>query len=233
MKAQRLRIRYRLLPAACELRHRDIVTAWEEAARAAGLTISYSTGKRPAAQISLAAPLPQGATSDCELVDVYLAERVEPGEALRRLGAGLPPGLEATDTREVGVNAPSLQSALRWAEYEADGPAGGRSAYDVCRAIEQLLVADAVPAEYRRETKLREYDLRPLVLDIRLTGERDGAFRLMMRLRAEQDNTARADQVAIALGLPEPLRVHRTRLELDELPAGIQAYRRAGRPEGG
>lgn len=231
MKAQRLRFRYRLTADGLGLRHRDIVRAWETAAQEAGLEVSHSTGKRPAAQISLAAPLPQGATSDCEIVDVYLESAAEPAEALKRLAGKFPPGIEPFAVQEAGVGAPSVQAVLRWAVYEVDVPAGGRSEDDVRRAIECLLSSATVPAEYRRETKVRAYDLRPLVLDVRLLGREGDSFRLSMTLRAEQDNTARADQVVLALGLPAPTRVHRVRLAMEDVPAVLLAYRRAGERE--
>jgi radical SAM-linked protein len=228
MKVQRLRFRYALTAEALAFGHREIVTAWEQAAKAAGIAVSHSEGKRPAPQISLAAPLPQGVTSDCEYVDVFLESRADPARALKSIAAALPPGLQPVDVREIGIGAPSVQTVLRWAEYEVDVPAGDRSEDDVRRAIECLLSATTVPAEYRREAKVRAYDLRPLVLDIQLLGRVDKCYRLSMRLRAEQDNTARADQVVLALGLPEPSRVHRKWLALEEVPAVILAYRRAG-----
>ena len=228
MKAQRLRFRYRLTPEGLDLRHRDIVNAWESAAKEAGLEVSHSTGKRPTAQISLAAPLPQGATSDCEIVDVYLESRVEPADALRRIAGKFPAGVEPFAASEIGVGAPSLQATLRRAVYEVDVPAAGRSEDDVRCAIESLLSSTTIPAEYRRETKVRAYDMRPLVLDIRLLGRTGDSLRLSMTLRAEQDNTARADQVVLALGLPEPTRIHRKRLVMEEVPAVVVAYRRSG-----
>jgi radical SAM-linked protein len=231
MKAQRLRFRYRLTPEGLGLRHRDIVNAWESAAREAGLEVSHSTGKRPAAQISLAAPLPQGATSDCEIIDVYLESRVDPAEALARLAGKFPLGIEPFEASEIGVGAPSVQVTLRWAEYEVEVPGGDRGEDDVRSAIECLLSSTSVPAEYRREAKVRAYDLRPLVLDIRLLGWTGDTVRLSMTLRAEQDNTARADQVVLALGLPEPTRVHRKKLAMEEVPAVVIAYRRAGERE--
>ncbi|MEK7248066.1 MAG: TIGR03936 family radical SAM-associated protein [Chloroflexota bacterium] len=231
MKAQRLRFRYRLTAEGLDLRHRDIVNAWESAAREAGLEVSHSTGKRPAAQISLAAPLPQGATSGCEIIDVYLESRVDPADALARIAGKFPPGIEPFEATEVGVGAPSVQANLRWAEYEVEAPAGDRSEDDVRRAIEGLLSSPTIPAEYRREAKVRAYDLRPLVLDVRLLGRTGDSFRLSMTLRAEQDNTARADQVVLALSLPEPTRVHRKQLAMEEVPAVVIAYRRAGERE--
>lgn len=231
MKAQRLRFRFRLSEAARDLRHREVVSAWEDAVRQAGLDLSYSAGKRPGPQISLGAPLPQGLTSDCELVDVFLATRVDPASVLQLVAAHLPPGLEAVSAQEVGVGAPSLQSVLRWAEYEADIPAAGVSREEVDAAVERFLSQRSVMAEHRRERKEREYDVRALVLDIRLGESCAEVYRLRLRLRAEQESTARADETIAALGLPEPVRVHRTRLGLDDSPAAVQAFRRAREPE--
>jgi len=230
MKVQRLRFRYRLTATASGMGHREIVFAWETAAKAAGLAVSHSEGKRPTAQISLAAPLPQGATSDAEIADVALDCRVDPHTALKLISPLLPGGIEATEVREIGVNAPSVQASLRWAEWEVRIPAEGLAGSDVQAAIDKLLAADTLPAEYRSEKKVREYDLRPLVLDVRLAGRTDDVYLLWMRLRAEQDNTARADQTVLALGLPAPTRVHRTRLEVEDTPPAVREYRRLGEP---
>lgn len=230
MKVQRLRFRYRLSSASVGTGHRDLVAAWEAAARAAGLVLAYSEGKRPAAQISLAAPLPQGATSDAEIVDIALDCRIDPHAALQRIAPHLPDGIEATSVREVGVNSPSVQSSLRWSEWEVGVSCGELAEKDFSASIDKLLAATTWPAEYRREKKTREYDLRPLVLDIRLAGRVEDSYVLCMRLRAEQDNTARADQVILALGLPPPIRVHRTRLEVDETSVALREYRRLREP---
>ena len=230
MKVQRLRFRYRLSSASVGTGHRDLVLAWEAAVKAAGLALSYSEGKRPAAQISLAAPLPQGATSDAEIVDITLECRVVPQTALQLVAPHLPDGVEAISVREVGVNSPSVQSSLRWSEWDVVVPAQDVTERAVREAIDKLLAATTWPAEYKREKKTREYDLRPLVLDIRLSGRIEDSYVLCMRLRAEQDSTARADQVLLALGLPAPTRMHRTRLEVDETSAAIREFRRLREP---
>ena len=229
MMLQRLRLRYRV-SAAAALTHRQLMQAWQDAATAAGLPLAYSSARRPTAQISIAAPLPLGVTSDCELVDLFLSERGEPRDALARLSQGLPNGLEAISAWEVGTTAPSVQSQLRWAEYEVEVPAEALSSDEAQQAIDRLLAAPTFPWEQRRESKLRRYDLRPLVLQLRLTGEHEGHLILWMRLRAEQDLTGRADQVVAALGLPTPLRIHRRLLYLEEIQPAVLAYRRLGQP---
>lgn len=231
VKAQRLRVRYRVSAAASSLAHRELMRAWEDAAAAAALPLAYSRAKRPTAQISIAAPLPLGVTSDCELLDLTLTDRVDPRDALARLSQALPQGLAATAAWEVGLAASSLQSQLRWAEYEVEVPAGGPTPAHVQEAVDSLLAVGTFPWEQRRETKVRRYDLRPLILDLRLAGERAGCLLLSMRLRAEQEMTGRADQVVAALALPSPRRIHRRRLYVEETQPAVLAYRRLGQPD--
>lgn len=228
MRAQRLRLTYARGEEAKELSHLETMRALEQAVRGAGLALAYSEGRRRTPQISIAAPLPQGVTSSCELADVYLSERVEPGRFLDVVAAAMPAGLTALAVREVGLAAPALQTLVRWAEYEVDVPPGGRSSQEVRRAIAELLGADSLPWEHQREKKTLRYDLRPLVLDLSLEAEGEGVLRLAMRLRITGERSGRADQVTAALGLPAPLRVHRRALHVERTPAVLESYRRAG-----
>ena len=116
MKVQRLRLTLARGDEAKELSHLDVVRALEQAMRQAGLPLAYSEGRRPTAQISMAAPLPVGVTSTCELADVFLDKRVAPAELVVALQATLPAGLEALSGREVGPALPALQTQVRWAE---------------------------------------------------------------------------------------------------------------------
>lgn len=230
MKAQRLRFRYRVTSAAGSLSNRDLVAAWEAALRDAGFSLAYSEGRRPSPQIALAAPLPLGVTSDFELADVYLAKPVNPGAVLRSVGAHLPEGIEPLSVAELGVDGPSLQSQLRRAEYEVALPAAA-STVGLGQRVRDILAADSLPSEYVRTNKVKAYDLRPLVLSIEII-EGPGSTVIRMRLRAEQENTARADQVLLALGIEGETQIHRTRLELDDVSPVLQAYRRSGEPTG-
>ena len=231
MKVQRIRITYARGDEAREMSHLETMRALEQGMRSAGLPLAYSEGQRPTPQISIALPLAMGATSDCELADVYLSERVAPADVLSALPPVLPAGLKALAAEEVGLAAPALQTQVRWAEYEVDVPGGQRSAGEVRRAISELLGARSLPWEHQRTAKLQRYDLRPLVVGLRLEAEGEGVHRLVMRLRVSQERSGRADQVLAALGLEPPLRVHRRRLYLEETPPAVQAYRRRSERE--
>ena len=231
MRVQRLRLTFARGDEAKELSHLEAMRALERAMREAGIPLAYSEARRSAAQISIAAPLPVGVTSACELADVFLSERVEPAGFIPALRGSLPPGLEALSVQEVGLASPALQTQVRWAEYEVDVPSGDRSLEDVRHAVSDLLTARSLPWEHQREKKLLRYDLRPLVLSLGLETEGEGIYRLLMRLRLSQERSGRADQVVAALGLAPPLRTHRRRLYIEATPPAVQAYRRLGERE--
>ena len=231
MRVQRVRVTYARGDEAREMSHLETMRALEQGMGAAGLPLVYAEGRRRTPQISIALPLAVGATSDCEMADIYLSERVMPAELLAALRPALTAGLTALAAEEVGLAAPALQTQVRWAEYEVDVPGGQRSAAAVRGAISELLGARSLPWEHQRATKLQRYDLRPLVVDLRLEAEGEGVHRLAIRLRVSQERSGRADQVLAALGLGPPLRVHRRRMYVEETPPAIQAYRRRSERE--
>jgi len=231
LKVQRLRFRYRLTGEAGALSNRDLARIWDDALTGAGLSVARSEGRRASPQVALAAPLPLGMTSDCEIADVYLSEPADPGRVLASLRPLLPRGMEAVAVSEVGVDTRSLQSQLRWAEYDVTLSPGTAGVNDLRNAVSHLMAEDSLPSEYQRANRVKTYDLRPLILAIYVEGT-DAAPILRMRLRAEPERTARADQVVLALGLPTPHSTRRTRLELDEVPVVTRAHRRASDLDG-
>jgi radical SAM-linked protein len=225
-KVQRLRVRFARGREAAEIGHLDLARCWERAFREAGVTVSYSQGNRPQPRITIAAGLPQGVTSEGELLDVVLAQRTDPAQLSDRVDPHLPPGLSLREAREVGFGLPSLTAAVRWADYEVDVPAGER---DASAAVDALLAAETFPWVDTRGEKTREYDLRALVQELRGADAGDGIVRLAMRLRCDAGGVGRPDQVVKALGLPPPARIHRARLVLAEASPAREAWRRRGR----
>ncbi|OGO50392.1 MAG: hypothetical protein A2148_01920, partial [Chloroflexi bacterium RBG_16_68_14] len=198
-RAQRLRLRFARGPEAAAIGHLDLARVWEQAFQEAGVAVSYSQGARPQPRLTLAAGLPMGVTSEGELLDAVLAERLQPAEVAERLGPHLPPGLSVRDAWEVGMGLPSLPSAVRWADFEVDVPCmdGGP---DVAAAVASFLAAEHFPWEDTRGEKTRRYDLRPLVQELRVEPHRGEVVRLSMRLRCDTSGAGRPDQVVKALG---------------------------------
>ena len=224
-KAQRLRLRFARGAEAAEVGHLDLTRAWEHAFEAAGMRVSYAGANRRQPRITIAAGLPQGVTSDGELLDVVLAVPVEPRGVPERLAPHLPPGLASLESWEVGMSQPSAPSVVRHADYEVDVAA---ATHDARHAVDTFLAATSLPWRDTRGEKVREYDIRALVESIAVA-ESDGKVRLAMRLVAGSSGVGRPDQVVKALGLPEAHRVHRVRLVLAEVSPARDAWRRRGR----
>ncbi|HWQ28464.1 MAG TPA: TIGR03936 family radical SAM-associated protein [Dehalococcoidia bacterium] len=228
MKVQRLRVTFRRGEELKYITHLDLMRTWERMLRRAGLPLAYSEGFTPHPQISFAAALPVGVIGEREVVDLFLSERVSPEAFLNAAAKEAPPGLELLSAEEVGLSLPSLQSEMRWAEYEVEAPADGWTPDRAREAIERFLAAESIPWEHQREKETKRYDIRAVVQDLRLLDSPPGRIRLWMRLRHDQEVAGRAEQVAAALGLPEPERIVRTRLILAETSPARERWRRTG-----
>lgn len=218
---QRLRIVFGAEGPLRYVSHLDLMRVWERVCKRAGLPLSQSRGFSPRPKIALAAPLAVGVTSECELLDVLLDQRVPVEEARSRLEAQLTAGLSIREVSESRLKQPSLQSMLRAVRYEVE-VADPRPAEAWQAAIRELLEAASLPWSHQRGKETKSYDLRPLVLELSLVGAANGRVALEMCLRNDERGAGRPEQVTRALGAStEPDRIHRTALELSE-PAAVR-----------
>jgi radical SAM-linked protein len=227
VKVQRLRIKFSRDERVKYITHLDLMRLWERALRRANVDLAYSEGFTPHSRLSLAAPLAVGVTSSAELLDLFLNSRISPLEFTRQVSPQLPPGVQVLEVQEVGLRAPSVQSEVRWAEYQVClDPA--LPAERVQGAVDVFLAAESVPWEHLRDKESRKYDIRALVQDLWLEQSEEGLV-VGMRLRADSGGSGRPEQVIAAMGLPEPARILRTKLILAESSPAHEAWRRHGR----
>jgi len=73
--------------------HLDLTTVFRRAFNRAGIALTHSQGFNPHPYLSVALPMPVGAESVCEMLDVKLENPPE-DNVLTALNAALPPGLE-------------------------------------------------------------------------------------------------------------------------------------------
>src|ERR1041385_3015013 len=98
--------------------HLDLHKLWERALRRAELPLAYSQGFHPQPKMNMAAALPLGFSSRCEVLDMRLEQEI-PLEGLpARLNMTLPSGLRVVEVAQVEDGAPALQTQVLSAEYE-------------------------------------------------------------------------------------------------------------------
>lgn len=217
---QRLRLRFSKEGPARYIGHLDLARTLERSLNRARIPVAYTQGFNRRPRLSLAVALPLGYTSECELADIWLTDRMEPEDARAQMMSKIAPGIDVQAVSEVPLNEPSLQSQTEASRYAVtlldpidEALLQGR--------IANLLAADSIPR--RRQGKrgqVKRYDLRPLIFDLALR-EQAGKFAMIeMYLSLMPAKTGRPDEVLEVLELdPLAARVHRTALVLGEATA--------------
>ena len=184
--------------------HLDLHRLWERAARRAELPLAYSQGFHPQPKMNMAAALPLGFSSRCEVLDLKLEHDIPLDTLATRLNGTLPSGIQVLDVEQVDERLPALQTQVAAAEYEVtlteavDGS-------ELKRKVDSVMGSTSLPRERRGKT----YDLRPLIEVLELLPD----DKIFMRLTAREGATGRPEEVLDALGIAfEETRIERTRL---------------------
>ena len=184
--------------------HLDLHKLWERAARRAELPLAYSQGFHPQPKMNIAAALPLGFSSRCELLDMRLEQDISLDGLAQRLNDKMPDGIRVSHIEEVDESAPALQTQVVSAEYEATLKEAGYGS-DLKRTIDTVMEKESII----RTRRNKEYDLRPLIEELALISENT----LFMKLTSKEGATGRPEEVLDELGIPfEETRVERIRL---------------------
>lgn len=211
---QRLRIKFSRGEEIKFISHLDLMRCWERALRRAEVPLLYSEGFSPHPRISLAVPLALGVTSEAELMDVSVSRWVAPHWFTSGVSQQLPAGIGIIGVFPVALTLPSLQSAVRLAEYRVElFPEVGRE--EIETMVERVLSLQELPWHHQRDTGERNYDLRTLIEDLWVIDWSKSTGTLGMSLRCDSNGSGRPEQVALALGMhSHPISIHRTKLVL-------------------
>ena len=197
----RIRITFAKLGALRYTGHLDLHKLWERAARRAELPLAYSQGFHPQPKIYIAAALPLGFSSRCEVMDMRLESDI-PLDGLReKLQNTLPTGIQVLSVESADELVPALQTQVVSAEYEVT-LMGSSDGSELKQKVDSVLGAESIIRERRGKT----YDLRPLIEELSFTPSslplREGVGgRVFMRLSAREGATGRPEEVLDTLGI--------------------------------
>lgn len=193
----RIRVRYAKGHSLRFTGHLDMQRLWERLLRRSGLPVRYSQGYNPRARLNLASALPLGFISDDELLDFWLDEYRPLGEVKDKLASQAPQGLDIYDIQEIPMGEKALQVQMKASQFSV-------SFYEPPEASElQQRVADMLSKEeIIKVRRQKTYDLRPMILELKVTIQPSDQVGLLMDLKAEPGATGRPDDVLDGLGYP-------------------------------
>ncbi|MCY4464231.1 MAG: TIGR03936 family radical SAM-associated protein [Chloroflexi bacterium] len=207
---QRLRITFGKAGTLTYTSNLDMAKIWERVLRRAELPLLYTRGFNTRPRISLAMPLPLGISSDCEILDISLRERIAFCEAsLReRLLAVSPQGLSIVAINEVDPRSSTMQSLIMSAEYRIRFHDPLERAC-LQRKIDELLGQESIIVERRRRRKRSVMDVRPLILSLEMDEHAD----LLAHLSVGDRGNLRPDHLLELLDMDGMhSSIHRSRL---------------------
>ncbi len=213
--AQRLRLTFGKSGPLIYTSNLDTAKLWERVLRRANLPILYTKGFNTRPRISLAMPLPLGISSECEILEISLRERIalRQDDLRERLLSVSPHGLTISAIVEVDTRAPTLHSLVNSAEYRIQFLDAVNSG-ELRRKIDELLSHKSIIVDRVRRRKRSVMDIRPLILALKL----DGCDNLIAHLSVGERGNLRPDQLLEHLGVSDfHFKVHRYKLHmLDE-----------------
>lgn len=192
MPSPKVRLRFAKRGDLRLVSHHDLMRCLERMARRAELPLAQSQGFNPRPKIAFTLALALGIEGHHEVVEMELAEPLEPAEVLRRLAAVSPPGL---DWLAAEVNQPGRPAQATAVGYSLPVPVESRDAAGA--ALAHFLAQERWPYTRRRQDRTTDVDLRPFVLEADLN---PGGI-LRFRLRMTPGGSVRPEEIVEALGL--------------------------------
>jgi radical SAM-linked protein len=181
------------------LAQREVAESWEAAIDRAGLPVAWTEGARPRPRISFGAPLPVQMAAERELIDLVLTERWPAWRVREALEGRLPDGWRLVELEDVWLGGPPLAGRVAAADYRITLVPGPEPA-KLAEAAAKLLAAGRVDRQRLKGTETVSYDLRTLVVDVRLVAPGPPPI-VGTRTRFHPElGTGRPEEVVAAMG---------------------------------
>ena len=156
------RVAYRVEGAFRYLGHNDMMRMFHRALQVADVPVAMSGGFRPRPKISFGPPLPSGATSSAEYVDIHLEEDVH--ELADIMNASLPEELRVVGVQRIEGKTPSISSLSRTTLYRMTIPHSVMPMETLDKLLLDLDAAETYPVTRIQKGKERVIDMAKAVL---------------------------------------------------------------------
>jgi radical SAM-linked protein len=207
MPLDKVRIRFRKSGDLRLVSHLDLMRSLERLLRRAMLPFRMTEGFHPSPRLVLAQSLPLGVVGHAEVLELELTEEIAPEEVLRRVRAQAPPGIDFLTATRIPLKTTARPRRAVYRIPLEDPP------IDINDRIAAFLARTESWAE-RERPRPRAVNIRPYVDSLAV--EQDA---LVISAWLTQEGSARADEIAAAVGVTDPPLIERTGLELlDEVP---------------
>ena len=186
-----LRVRFRKIGALQYISHLDLVRTMTRVMVRAHLPIRYTSGFHPIPHLVFSAPLPVGAQSPREFVDVEVLREVNPADVIEALNNGLPDELRVDAVYYPSTKLRDVASAVYEIAIHAENAT--KELADTCHAA---LQARPIMVFKRTKAGERDVDISQAILGASAVyQEKEGDILLSIHLRAEGGSFLNPDYI--------------------------------------
>ena len=145
--------------------HLDIQRSVQRGLRRSGLPVAYSQGFNPHILVTFASALSTGACGRREIMDVTMADEVEPEVFIRKMNLAMPPEVQLSEARKLDNKHPGLMGLMEAADYDlvirdCD------LAEKLITVIPEMLSEDKIITLRKTKTRIQECDIKPLIISL-------------------------------------------------------------------
>ena len=209
----RVRTKFTKSGTARFLSHLDMVKLFIKALRRAGIKVAYSEGFNPQPQMQFSPPLSIGTTSECELVDLLLANHYDLEYLRNELNKVLPSSIQLIELGILPLNSPSIFDTMDKAVWEIKLESEG----NISEAVAEFLKQREIVVTREKDGRVKTVDIRPYVKKIDVESE-GNLYTLTMETFMDKGKTIKLPELFRFFGqcLNVPVNVisiHRMKLE--------------------
>jgi radical SAM-linked protein len=197
--ATKVRLRFAKRGELRLVSHHDLLRCLERMLRRAEIPVAHSQGFNPRPKIVFTLALALGVEGRREVVELDLAEPMDPSEVLERLRANAPSGFDWLEAESVAPGRPAHAEVVH---YLLDTIPSDRLV-DASASLARFLASERWPFTRHRPDRDVAIDLRSFVLGAELDSAGAGALRFQMKITPT--GSARPEELIEALGLRDLL----------------------------
>lgn len=178
------------------LSHLDILRTFNRALRRSRMPVVYSQGFNPHPLTSFALPLSVGVTSEGELVDIDITEDMSADDFVKTINKGLPEDLKVVEAKEIDQKS-NIMSIISGAKYTVK--IFGKGMDNFRDKTLALLSQESILIEKETKKGVKEADIKPDILDLKVLNENGDNVELYMYLSSGSKSNLKPDAVVKAI----------------------------------
>nr|WP_273701877.1 TIGR03936 family radical SAM-associated protein [Tepidanaerobacter acetatoxydans] len=167
--------------------HLDMIRTFERSFRRTDLPLAFTQGFNPRSRISFTPALSVGITSSSEYMDVEFEETVSPEDAVARLSAVLPEGIQIIKAETADNKIPL--SIVNAATYMVKTALDEENPDELEKAINNLLNREEIIIEKSTKFGAKSVNIAPFIYNMKLLSNTNGTADICMEVSIGQQGS--------------------------------------------